>query len=254
MQDTMPLVAHMASRTLRRVFCSPCGWALRQALCATVALGLAASAMAQARSIDAQWLDKSVGAKVSQGGPPGAAAVVVRADGTQTLRAWGTQGGMGTAPVDAETTVFRVGSITKTFTALAVLQLVDEGRVALDDDVNQHLKGVRVCHTVRRCACATCWATEPAWTATSPSRAWTTRKQPHRPATLPCSATSTPCVHPAGCRLTTTWPSGCWGTCWSRWTVFPMHKAVQRRILQPLGMLHTRVGLPTQAEHTARRV
>jgi D-alanyl-D-alanine carboxypeptidase len=37
---------------------------------------------------------------------------------------------------------FRVGSVTKTFTAAVVLQLVDEGRVRLDDTVEQHLPGV----------------------------------------------------------------------------------------------------------------
>ncbi|MEO3974097.1 serine hydrolase domain-containing protein [Streptomyces sp. CAU 1734] len=37
---------------------------------------------------------------------------------------------------------FRIGSITKTFTATAVLQLVGEGRIGLDDPVENHLPGV----------------------------------------------------------------------------------------------------------------
>ena len=251
MQDTMPLVAHMANRTLRRVFCSPRGWALRQALCATVALGLAASAMAQAPSSDAQWLDKSVGAKVSQGGPPGAAAVVVRADGTQTLRAWGTKGGTGTAPVDAETTVFRVGSITKTFTALAVLQLVDEGRVALDDDVNQHLKGVRVVphgatlrvrdllgHRAGLDGDITFAGLDDTQAAASSSDAALQRD---------IYALRAPGRVPAYDNMA----FGLLGHLLESVDGVPYAQAVQRRILQPLGMLHTRVGLPTQAEHTA---
>jgi D-alanyl-D-alanine carboxypeptidase len=37
---------------------------------------------------------------------------------------------------------FRVGSITKTFTATAVLQLVDEGKFGLDDPVGRYVPGV----------------------------------------------------------------------------------------------------------------
>ncbi|MFD1530454.1 serine hydrolase domain-containing protein [Pseudonocardia aurantiaca] len=37
---------------------------------------------------------------------------------------------------------FRIGSVTKTFVATVVLQLVDEGRLALDDPIDRHLPGV----------------------------------------------------------------------------------------------------------------
>jgi CubicO group peptidase (beta-lactamase class C family) len=48
-------------------------------------------------------------------------------------------------PVTADT-VFRIGSISKTFTAIAVMQLVERGRLDLDDPVNEHLRGFRVEH------------------------------------------------------------------------------------------------------------
>lgn len=41
-------------------------------------------------------------------------------------------------------TIYQVGSITKTFTALAFLQLVDEGKVGLDEPVRTYLPGFRV--------------------------------------------------------------------------------------------------------------
>jgi CubicO group peptidase (beta-lactamase class C family) len=41
-------------------------------------------------------------------------------------------------------TVFRIGSISKTMTGIGVMQLVEEGRVGLDDPVNEHLRGFRV--------------------------------------------------------------------------------------------------------------
>ena len=45
-----------------------------------------------------------------------------------------------------EDTVFRVASITKTFTAIAVLQLVQQGLVDLDDPANAYLRGVQLLH------------------------------------------------------------------------------------------------------------
>ncbi|MET8546617.1 serine hydrolase domain-containing protein, partial [Kitasatospora sp. NPDC004799] len=45
------------------------------------------------------------------------------------------------APVRADGR-FRVGSVTKVFTATAVLQLVGEGRIGLDDPIERHLPGL----------------------------------------------------------------------------------------------------------------
>jgi CubicO group peptidase (beta-lactamase class C family) len=41
-----------------------------------------------------------------------------------------------------ERTVYRIGSITKQFTAAAVLQLVEQGRLSLDDSIGKHLQTV----------------------------------------------------------------------------------------------------------------
>src|SRR5439155_25526856 len=41
-------------------------------------------------------------------------------------------------------TVFRIASISKTLTAIGVMQLRDEGLLGLDDPVNKHLKAFRV--------------------------------------------------------------------------------------------------------------
>lgn len=48
-------------------------------------------------------------------------------------------------PVTADT-VFRIMSISKTFTAVALMQLWEQGKFQLDDPVNQHLKAIRVEH------------------------------------------------------------------------------------------------------------
>ncbi|MGB8192558.1 MAG: serine hydrolase domain-containing protein [Chitinophagaceae bacterium] len=41
--------------------------------------------------------------------------------------------------VEAGKTIFRIGSITKVFTATAMMQLVDEGKIRLSDDINIYL-------------------------------------------------------------------------------------------------------------------
>jgi CubicO group peptidase (beta-lactamase class C family) len=50
-------------------------------------------------------------------------------------------------PVVPDKTLFRVGSISKLFTTTAVLQLVEQGKLKLDDDVNKYLKRFQVKNT-----------------------------------------------------------------------------------------------------------
>jgi len=69
---------------------------------------------------------------------PGAAWGIVL-DGR--LAHWGATGVRDVqagAPVDADT-VFRIASMTKSFTAVAILQLRDEGRLSLDDPVERYV-------------------------------------------------------------------------------------------------------------------
>jgi CubicO group peptidase (beta-lactamase class C family) len=53
---------------------------------------------------------------------------------------WSGRGRVGEGPPDTDVQ-YRIGSITKTVTAVAVLRLRDEGRLGLDDRLEQHLPG-----------------------------------------------------------------------------------------------------------------
>jgi CubicO group peptidase (beta-lactamase class C family) len=216
---------------------------------------LLSAALTQADTVgsaDGAWLDRVVGSKVGGDGTPGAAAAIVRADGTHTLRAWGNRGpGPGQA-VDPLATVFRIGSITKTFTAVAVLQLVDEGRVRLDDDVNLHLKGVVVPrhgavlrvrdllgHRAGLDGDITFVGLDDADVAARSSDEALQRD-----------------IH--GLRTPGSVPSydnmayGLLGHLLASVDGVPYPQAIQRRILQPLGMTQTQVGLPADAALVAR--
>ena len=69
---------------------------------------------------------------------PGLAVGIVR---DQELAWFGGSAGPICRPVGApdRQTLFRVASITKTFTAAAILQLRDEGRLSLDDPLQRHI-------------------------------------------------------------------------------------------------------------------
>ncbi|MEY2549901.1 MAG: hypothetical protein QOG12_45 [Verrucomicrobiota bacterium] len=69
---------------------------------------------------------------------PGAAVLVVRNDVVLLRKGFGIANLELKVPIDPQQ-VFRVGSITKQFTAVAILQLVAAGRIKLDDDVSTYV-------------------------------------------------------------------------------------------------------------------
>ena len=73
---------------------------------------------------------------------PGLAAAVVGRGGAAWTDAWG-YADLGREVPAGPQTVFRVGSVTKTLTAAAVMQLRDEGRLHLNDPLCEHLPELR---------------------------------------------------------------------------------------------------------------
>jgi len=85
------------------------------------------------------WLDGFVPYALAAGDIAGAVVVVVK-DGEVLLhKGYGYSDLATRAPVDPETTLFRPGSVSKLFTWTAVMQLVEQGKLDLDADVNQYL-------------------------------------------------------------------------------------------------------------------
>ncbi|MFF1410500.1 serine hydrolase domain-containing protein [Streptomyces sp. NPDC058289] len=73
-------------------------------------------------------------------GAPGAMARFTGPDGVRT-RVEGVRDRSTGAAMDARAR-FRIGSVTKTFSSVVLLQLVDEGRIELDRPVNAYLPGL----------------------------------------------------------------------------------------------------------------
>ncbi|GAB4085681.1 hypothetical protein GCM10028784_23110 [Myceligenerans cantabricum] len=101
----------------------------------------AVTAAPTTRDVDA-WLDGSVPAALEGNGIAGATVAVVHDGKVVTTRGFGRAdtGEGGTDPVDVDAgTLFRAGSVSKVFTATAVMQLVEHGELDLDTDVSEYL-------------------------------------------------------------------------------------------------------------------
>ena len=69
---------------------------------------------------------------------PGVSVAIVRADGPEWIGAVGVRDVAGGQAADGDT-LFRIGSTSKAFVSLSLLQLVEAGKVHLEDPVSQYL-------------------------------------------------------------------------------------------------------------------
>jgi CubicO group peptidase (beta-lactamase class C family) len=85
------------------------------------------------------WLDGFVPYALATGDVAGAVVVVVKDGSTLLQKGYGYADVAARKPVDPATTLFRTGSVSKLTTWTAVMQLVEQGRLDLDADVNGYL-------------------------------------------------------------------------------------------------------------------
>ena len=83
-------------------------------------------------------LREGIGRFVADGEISGAVALVGRAEGIVALEAVGRRDLEADRPMRPDT-LFRIASMTKPITAIAVMMLADEGKLAIDDPVERHL-------------------------------------------------------------------------------------------------------------------
>lgn len=111
---------------------------------AAATVAVAAGALASpAHAQEPADIEAIVTETMDEYGIPGATVALTSAGSTSTY-------GFGLAdidtetPVDPETTRFPIDSVSKTFTATAVMTLVDDGTLDLDTDVNEYLDNAEV--------------------------------------------------------------------------------------------------------------
>ncbi len=89
--------------------------------------------------------DRFFDARLTEQGIVGASFVLLRDHRVAHARTFGFADLQARRPVDADT-IFHWASITKTFTAVAIMQLRDRGRLSLDDPVVKYLPELRQVH------------------------------------------------------------------------------------------------------------
>lgn len=114
-------------------------------------LWMVGQSMAQSAQVDTTGLavaiEQAITVQMEEAGVPGTVVTVVY-DGDLFLNTgFGQVGLEDKRPVDPTRTLFDIGSVTKAFTAVAVLQQVEQGRLDLDADVNQYLTAFQVPET-----------------------------------------------------------------------------------------------------------
>jgi CubicO group peptidase (beta-lactamase class C family) len=116
--------------------------------CALLVAGLAEQARAQTppdASWAGAWADHVIGGGVAEGRASAAVVAVVGATGAPFMRGYGLVDGPRSRAVDPARDQFQIASVSKTFTAAALAQLIAAGEIAgLDAPVNSSLTRAQI--------------------------------------------------------------------------------------------------------------
>lgn len=113
----------------------------RTVIAIVVALAIFQTTLAAAETLDSTavaQIDSAAARYISAGSAPGISVAVMRKGRIVFTKGYGFENLETMTPVTAET-VFRIGSITKMFTAAAVLRLKEEGRLSVDDPLSKYI-------------------------------------------------------------------------------------------------------------------
>lgn len=92
----------------------------------------------QPRAGDLDRIDSIVAAEMRRSSVQGAAVAVFAKDRPILAKGYG-MANLETGTAASAETVFRIGSLTKQFTAVAIMQLIEQGKLALDDEITKYL-------------------------------------------------------------------------------------------------------------------
>src|SRR3954471_6817481 len=75
---------------------------------------------------------------VKRGAVAGLSIAVLRGNDTLVMKGYGSADLESDIPATAQT-VYRIGSVTKQFTSVAIMQLVQQGKLSLDDEITKYV-------------------------------------------------------------------------------------------------------------------
>lgn len=92
----------------------------------------------------ASFVNQQMTADVAEFHIPGAVISIVKDNKLLYSNGYGTANYETKQPIEAETSMFRIASTTKLFTWTAVMQLVEAGKIDLDEDINTYLSAFQI--------------------------------------------------------------------------------------------------------------
>ena len=104
-------------------------------------VSMALAVPASAQNDIGQKVDKVINKAMKEEGIPGVAVAVIRDGNILFEKGYGIRSVNGAAKVD-EQTVFSIGSVSKAFTAVGLMLLVQENKLVLDDPIKKYMKGL----------------------------------------------------------------------------------------------------------------
>ena len=91
-----------------------------------------------------EWIDSTFTENIKSLNIAGATIVIMRGDSILHINGYGVTDIESKKAVDAHTSIFGVGSVSKTFVSAAVMKLYEDGELDLDRDVNTYLKSIQL--------------------------------------------------------------------------------------------------------------
>lgn len=105
-----------------------------------------------AQNMDAQtpgltgWIDTQITEGMESFGIAGLTLVIMQGDSILHINGYGLADIESNTPVNSNSSIFGIASISKTFVATAAMQLVEDGRLELDRDVNCYLTSFQLAY------------------------------------------------------------------------------------------------------------
>lgn len=93
------------------------------------------------------FADSFFSMKIDEYNIPGLVFIFVENGDVLYSQSYGYADLQGLVPLDADSTVMRIGSVSKSFVATAVMQLVERGMLDLHQDINQYLEAFQINYT-----------------------------------------------------------------------------------------------------------
>jgi len=144
-RNSRPAGAHAVQRVLGTAVVAAA--ALGISACLPAQRGLSESPASINPDELAAFVDSFMAERMAEERIPGAAFVFVQNGRVLLTRGYGLANVVEQQRVDPDSTIWRVGSISKVFTATAVMQLVDRGKVDLDTPVETYVRRITIPRT-----------------------------------------------------------------------------------------------------------